>query len=205
MTYKTVNTLNMCIQFVWQGLGSRGLQEWFLWEADRSCPCVKQPMPACSKANLLLAKAESIGDSGLGLRGHPVAAYCYWYYKEYGGKLFSAGANNTPRRNGHKLWLESFRLEIRKNVFNGWDSVILEKTSNTDGSPASDRRLNWMVSRNSFQTTYRGFNRSIALQICSFLQLQILMVHNFSLYECIPSLKDTYRNTQYWRRCSALM
>lgn len=59
--------------------------------------------------------------AGLGLRGNLVAAYCYWYYKENGDELFSAAKNNTTRRNGHKLLLERFRLEIRKNFYNGRD------------------------------------------------------------------------------------
>jgi len=64
--------------------------------------------------------------AGLGLRGNLVAVYCYWYCKEDGDKLFSAGTNNTTG-NGHKLWLGMFRLEIRKNVFRGGYSVILEE------------------------------------------------------------------------------
>lgn len=49
-----------CVGFVWQGFSSRGLQVWLLWEAARSFPHVRHPVPANSEMDLLLVKAVSL-------------------------------------------------------------------------------------------------------------------------------------------------
>ena len=56
-------TKTHCIGFAWQGFGSRGAT--VVASVRRKLPlCLTEPMPAGSKADPLLAKAEPISDGG---------------------------------------------------------------------------------------------------------------------------------------------
>lgn len=52
---------NLCIGFTWQRCGSRG---GFCEKTPRAAPMATEPVPADSKMNLPLAKAETISDAG---------------------------------------------------------------------------------------------------------------------------------------------
>lgn len=116
---------------------------------------------------------------------------CQWFstYPD-GERMEKKSSQNATGQNGHKLWMERFSLEIRESILqlrkcNPLYYLQLPCCS-IKYSPASGRRVDWVVSRNVFQTRCLWFKRLIGSQFVHYWKVIVwlLWLIIYPLCEC---------------------